>query len=64
MTSPNGVVTPARLDNVPNQPKTPQRTVRVPEERWQRAKREAERRGESVSDAINRFLERYGKERT
>ena len=40
---------------------TPPRSVRVPDEVWQRAKEEAERRGETVSDAVVRFLRRYGK---
>lgn len=40
---------------------TPPRSVRVPEEVWQAAKREAEARGETLTDAIVRFLRRYGK---
>lgn len=47
-------------DVSPNQPKTPQRTFRVPTERYEDAKREAEARGESLSDAVNRFLDDYG----
>ncbi len=39
---------------------TPPRSVRVPDEVWEAAKAEAERRGESVTDAILRFLRRYG----
>jgi hypothetical protein len=42
---------------------TPPRTVRVPDAVWQAARAEAARRGESVSDAVNRFLRRYGKPR-
>lgn len=42
---------------------TPPRTVRVPQDVWDAARAEAERRGESVSDAVNRFLRRYGKSR-
>lgn len=40
---------------------TPLRSVRIPDEIWQAAKIEAERRGETVSDAILRFLKRYGR---
>lgn len=42
---------------------TPPRTIRVPDAVWKAARAEAERRGESVSDAVNRFLRRYGKSR-
>jgi len=38
---------------------TPVRTVRVPDELWAAAKAEADRRGESVTDAIVRSLTRY-----
>lgn len=40
---------------------TPCRSIRVPDRVWEKAKAEAERRGETVTDAINRFLERYGR---
>ena len=40
---------------------TPPLSVRVPDDVWQAAKAEAERRGETVTDAIVRFLRRYGK---
>lgn len=49
------------LTPMPNQPKTPQRTVRVPDEVWERAKARAEARGETVSDVVRRALERYGR---
>lgn len=49
---------------MPNKPKTPHRTIRVPDEEWEPAKREAERRGETLTDAIRRFLRRYGKDVT
>lgn len=42
---------------------TPPRSVRVPTDVWQAAKNEAERRGETVTDAVVRFLARYGKSR-
>ena len=43
----------------PNGP-TPPRSVRIPDHIWQAAKAEAERRGETVTDAVVRFLKRYG----
>lgn len=44
---------------VPDQEKTPRRTVRVEDELWQAAKRAASDRGESVTDVIIRALKRY-----
>ena len=38
---------------------TPHRSVRVPDELWQDAKRAAADRGETVTDVILRALERY-----
>jgi len=52
-------MTPTTLTRVPNQPKTPQRTVRVPDAVWDQAKRIAEARGETLSDVIRAALERY-----
>lgn len=49
----------ARLGVVPNQPKTPQRTVRVPDDVWTAAKAKAEARGETLSDVIRAALVRY-----
>jgi len=40
---------------------TPPRSVRVPADRWQAAKQEAARRGETITDAINRFLDAYAR---
>jgi hypothetical protein len=40
---------------------TPPRSIRVPDPIWAAAKEAAERRGETVSDAVVRFLRRYGK---
>lgn len=47
------------LGRVPNQPKTPQRTVRVPDDLWLAVKRKAAQRGETVTDVIVRALRRY-----
>lgn len=44
---------------MPNQPKTPQRTVRVPDEVWDAAKAKATERGDNLSDVIRRALYFY-----
>lgn len=44
---------------MPNQPKTPNRTIRVPDEVWRAAKRVAADRGETITDVIVRALKRY-----
>lgn len=43
---------------------TPIRAIRVPEDVWRAAQAEAELRGESVSEAVVRFLKRYGRVNT
>lgn len=52
-------------DRVPNQPKTPQRAIRVPDDLWQRARAIAKDRGETISevlrDALVEYVKRYGK---
>lgn len=40
---------------------TPPRSIRVPDEIWNAAKEAAAQRGETVTDAVVRFLTRYGK---
>lgn len=42
-------------------PKEPMksRVVRVPDQLWDAAKTRADEKGETVSDAIRKFLERY-----
>lgn len=45
----------------PNAPGTPRRTIRVPDHLWDAAVAKAAERGETVSDAIRRALERYVK---
>lgn len=47
---------------MPNQPATPNRTVRVPDELWEAAKRKAADRGETVTAVILRALTRYVRE--
>lgn len=44
---------------VPNQPKTPMRSVRVPDDLWGRAKIIAARREETMTDVVRRGLEEY-----
>jgi hypothetical protein len=44
---------------MPNQPKTPARTVRVDDELWDAARREAEAKGENVSDIVRKALRKY-----
>lgn len=44
---------------MPNQPKTPNRVVRVPDELWQAAQARAAVNGETVADAVRRALEEY-----
>lgn len=46
---------------MPNQPKTPARSVRVEVDLWEAAKVKADERGETVTDVLVRALERYVK---
>ena len=41
--------------------RTPLRSIRVPDDVWSAAKAAASRKGESVSEAVVRFLRRYGR---
>lgn len=54
-----GVVTPRKLPRVPNQPRTPLRSFRIPDELYEAAQAKAADKGESVSDVVRRALERY-----
>lgn len=51
----------ASVPDVPNQPKTPQRSVRVPDEIWQAAKVRAEEEGRTLSDVVRDALAAYAK---
>ena len=44
-----------------NQPRkdNPARAIRVPDDLWAAAKKRADEKGETVSEAIRKFLERY-----
>ena len=48
---------------MPNQPKTPTRAIRVEDDLWRKAQQRAVERGETVSEAVRRFLERYTRTR-
>lgn len=46
---------------VPNAPRTPIRSFRIPDDLWEAAQHAAQQNGESVSDVVRRSLERYVK---
>lgn len=48
-----------RVRVVPNKPKTPLHSFRVDDELWEAAKKRAEERGETLADALRKFLRRY-----
>jgi len=48
---------------MPNQPKTPNRVIRVDEELWRAAQAKAAARSETVSEAVRRYLRQYTKEK-
>ena len=50
---------PDTMTHMPNQPKTPMYSFRLPKPLREAFKREAERRGESMTDALRRFIEGY-----
>lgn len=54
-------MTPATLDYVPNQPKTPMRSLRVSEEQWQLWRKAAEAEGETLSDVIRAVMDRHSR---
>lgn len=46
---------------VPNKPKTPLRSFRIPDETYKAAQVKAAEKGETVSDVVRKALERYVK---
>lgn len=44
---------------MPNQPATPGRSIRIPDELWEAARRKAEDEGETVTEVVIRALTRY-----
>ena len=51
-------------EQVPNQPKTPQRAIRVPDDLWRAAQAVAKERGETLSDVIREALGEYVRRHT
>lgn len=49
----------AQRPDVPNQPKTPNHTIRVDDDLWRAALRKAHDRGETLTDVIVRALKAY-----
>lgn len=47
---------------MPNQEATPRRTLRIPDEIWDEAKRVTKGNGETVTDVVIRALIRYNRE--
>lgn len=43
----------------PRGTRVPPRSVKVPDERWKAARAKAEKRGETITDVINRKLDEY-----
>lgn len=41
---------------VPNQPKTPARSLRIPDEEWDALKAEAATNGETITDLVRRIV--------
>ena len=52
-------MTRSSVPSVPNQPRTPLKSFRIPQELYERAQARAAERGETVSDVVRRALERY-----
>lgn len=50
-----------RLSAMPNKPKTPMHSFRVDDELWEAAKKRAEERDETLTEALRKFLRRYAK---
>lgn len=45
--------------DMPNQPKTPARTIRIDDELWDAVQREAKAKGESMSDVVRKSLRKH-----
>ena len=56
-------MTPDTVRRVPNAPKTPLRSFRIPDDVYRAAQEKAAERGESVSDVVRKALERYVKKK-
>lgn len=47
---------------MPNQPATPNRTIRIPDEVWEALRARADERGETITDVVLRALRAYLRE--
>lgn len=54
-------MTPGKLLGVPNAPKTPLKSFRIPEDLYRAAQEKASERGETLSDVVRAALQRYVK---
>lgn len=54
-------MTPGTLRRMPNQPKTPIKCFRIPEDLYRAAQEKAGERGESLSHVVRAALERYAR---
>jgi Ribbon-helix-helix protein, copG family. len=54
-----GTTATEKIEDVPNQPKTPARAVRIDDVLWDAVRQEAERRGENASDVVRRALREH-----
>lgn len=52
-------MTRTTVGRVPNQPKTPLRTFRIPDDEYQPAKEKAAREGETLTDVVRAALRDY-----
>lgn len=52
-------MTSGKIWRVPNQPRTPKRSIRVPDVLWNAAIAKAKARDEVLAEEIRKFLERY-----
>lgn len=57
-------MTPATIGRVPNQPKTPLRSFRIPDDEYKPAQEKAQREGETVTDVVRAALRDYAAEDT
>lgn len=55
------MMTPANISGVPNQPKTPLKSFRIPQSLYVAAQAKAQDRGETLTSVVRFALERYVK---
>ncbi len=51
----------ATMPSVPNAPRTPIRSFRIPDDVYREAQEHAGEAGETVTDVVNRALEKYNR---